>query len=357
MSSTDKHVILNIDADTSASQTNADANHHSYDNHFLHGIVEDAGRWAFGVMMVELWVLQELGTHLYRPQCGWWIDEYADTKDKFCRLTDSTLANYIPAEPLPPGVGLPGYLWSQSSRGNPANTQDPVGRFDTRGSVLGGSRTPERFEATRSRADVIASRLSWCEVKPLADDPDQPHNPRLQFLAEAGIGLAAGVPFNMGGTRGIVVFMARETASLTRLTSTVNEDYLQRATMVIGSAYSLRKSRLAIEKVKGKAMKDCWGRLRSKVAAINRMNKTLADVVKEECEKPSPVKGENAISELAKHDGGGCHKIVGYFIEKVRLEARKIKGANVKAPPLFTGEQALFTFFASFITLGESATV
>jgi hypothetical protein len=358
MSSPNKHIVLDIQDDAAASQTSSDGNT-SYDNEFLHRVVEDTGRWAFGVILVELWVLHDSGTHLFRPQCGWWIDEYADTKDKFARLTDSTLSDYIPAEPLPPGVGLPGYLWSQSSSGNPADLQDVGSRFSmgggaTRTSIINAE---SRFHSTRIRAELLPARLSWCEVKPLADDPDQPYNPRLKFLAEAGLGLAAGVPFNMGGTQGIVVYMARQSASLHKLTSAINEEYLQRATMVIGSAYSLRTSRLAVEREKIEDMKDCWGRVRSKVTAINSMSKTLADVVKEECEKPSGVESNNVIGELVKDVDGACKKVVDYFVGKFRLEARKIFGANVKAPPFFSGEQAWFTFIASLITLGETRTL
>jgi hypothetical protein len=42
-----------------------------YDNEFFHRVIEDAGRWAFGVIFVEVWVLNETRTHLFRPENGW----------------------------------------------------------------------------------------------------------------------------------------------------------------------------------------------------------------------------------------------------------------------------------------------
>lgn len=87
------------------------------------------------------------------------------------------------------------------------------------------------------------------------------------------------------------------------------------------------------------------------------MGKTLADVVKEESEKPSGVKSNKDSGEQVKDVDGACNKVVDYFVGKFRLEARKIFGGNVKAPPFFSGEQAWFTFIASFITLGETRTL
>jgi hypothetical protein len=69
---------------------------------------------------------------------------------------------------------------------------------------------------------------------------DQPWNPRLQLLAELGLGWAAAVPFNLHGDQGIVVYCARDEVDMGRLQSDDNESYLIAATDLIGAAYALR---------------------------------------------------------------------------------------------------------------------
>jgi hypothetical protein len=44
------------------------------DDELLHRAVADAGRWAYGTIFVEVWLLNEKRTELYRPEAGWWID-------------------------------------------------------------------------------------------------------------------------------------------------------------------------------------------------------------------------------------------------------------------------------------------
>jgi hypothetical protein len=43
-----------------------------FDNSLLHRAVADAGRWAYGVMFVEIWVQNDI-TQLVRPEGGWWL--------------------------------------------------------------------------------------------------------------------------------------------------------------------------------------------------------------------------------------------------------------------------------------------
>ncbi|KAL3926172.1 MAG: hypothetical protein SGBAC_013577, partial [Bacillariaceae sp.] len=114
-------VVVEIDSDDDDDTSvlleddTAEAQGDAYDKDFLHRVIEDAGRWAFGIILAELWVLDDTGTHLFRPDSCWWMDHYAAT-EAFSRLTDSSLPDYIPADPCMPGIGLPGYLWSQVTR-------------------------------------------------------------------------------------------------------------------------------------------------------------------------------------------------------------------------------------------------
>ena len=79
------------------------------------------------------------------------------------------------------------------------------------------------------------------QVNPIANDPDQPHNERLQVLAQTGaVGLAAAVHFAYHGVQGMVVYMAGRSVDLDRLKSPGNERYLLAAADVIGSIAALR---------------------------------------------------------------------------------------------------------------------
>ncbi|KAL3943625.1 MAG: hypothetical protein SGBAC_002293 [Bacillariaceae sp.] len=329
MTTESKEVVIDINDDEIGKDD-------SYDRDFLHRVVEDAGRWAFGVILVELWVLNDTGTQLYRPECGWWMDHYADKENCFSVLTDSSLPEFIPAAPMAPGVGLPGYLWSQSK-----------GVY-----MMESGRRISAVPADDSSFLTARNRMSWCEVKPLAADPDQPHNERLQYLARAGLGLAAGVPFNIGGTQGIVIYMARESANLSDLCNTVNEAYLQQATIVIGSAYSLRQPRLAVVNKKKSEMSACWRRVRQRLCAIKAMGKTLKEVIQEESQKVEDIRHKpQTIGDFINDVDGTCNTITTYLSGKLRLEATKFFGADVKAPPGFGFMPTVFTFVGSFVTL------
>lgn len=99
--------------------------HDDYDDDLLRRAVADAGRWAYGTVLVEVWVMKKMS--LVRPTCGWWLDSAYHTQpcDKLtcqiCRLTDSSRPDYEPPAALIPGVGLPGVLWAElvaTNRGN-----------------------------------------------------------------------------------------------------------------------------------------------------------------------------------------------------------------------------------------------
>jgi len=45
----------------------------NFDRDVLHRGVRDAGRWAYGTILVEAGVWNDRGTHMIRPP-GWWLD-------------------------------------------------------------------------------------------------------------------------------------------------------------------------------------------------------------------------------------------------------------------------------------------
>jgi hypothetical protein len=293
-------------------------------NQFLQRVVEDAGRWAFGVIFVEVWVLNDAKTHLFRPENGWWIDPYARDcggNSQFDRLIDPTRPDYIEPGCLAPGVGLSGVLWGEVQEGNAANQNDLLERC-----------------------------VKWREIKPLSDDPDQPYNPRLKHLAEIGLGWAAGVPFKVGENQGIVVYMARENASVQKLTDCINETYLTHSTLLIASAYSLRAPRLAVENARRAEKQDVLKRVRNKIRALKALNMTMDELVQEESQKPNKKEQQEGMGTDTVQ-GNACLDGYNLVVEKVRCSVRKFFGANVKAPPKFTWQQTSVTFFSAFTTL------
>lgn len=94
--------------------------HDDYDDALLHRAVADAGRWAYGTVLVEVWVKRS--TTLVRPTSGWWLDPviHSEPGDQMSRLTDTSREDYVPPAALVPGEGLPGVLWAELEGGNMA---------------------------------------------------------------------------------------------------------------------------------------------------------------------------------------------------------------------------------------------
>lgn len=151
-----------------------------FDQDMLSRAIADTGRWAYGTISVEAWVLDTQTGKLIRPKKAFWFDPVVvrDNIDNeaMLRLVDDGRDDFVRPEPLSPGVGLAGVLWSELSNGN----------------LLDGR-----------------SRIVWREVEPISNDPDQPYNLRLQLAVKAGIGRVAGVKYQFRGTRGLVLYMAR----------------------------------------------------------------------------------------------------------------------------------------------------
>jgi len=150
----------------------------AYDDDLLHRAVQDAGRWAYGTIFVEVWLLTEDRVALVRPEGGWWIDpvhhqDYhngnSTTKSPpnvnklgrtsslseslaafshqpncpVCRLTDESRNDYIQPGVHVPGEGLPGTLWADDHHAHfvrDQSTSRSRRSISARGSFTGRSR-------------------------------------------------------------------------------------------------------------------------------------------------------------------------------------------------------------------------
>lgn len=86
---------------------------HTFTEDLLSRTVEDAVRWAYGIVAVEIWALREEDGKLYRPKGGQWLDasllihDHGDNYDDCatCQLADPNHPKYINDLEFSPGVG------------------------------------------------------------------------------------------------------------------------------------------------------------------------------------------------------------------------------------------------------------
>jgi hypothetical protein len=194
----------------------------------------------------------------------------------------------------------------------------------------------------RLKENVLPSEVRWQEISALAKDPDQPFNPRIQYLEEVcEMGYAAGVPFHIGATEGIVVYMARKTTDKKKLTDPINEDYLTHSSLLIGSAYALRQPRLALQRQRRIESQEVKQRVVAKIRAIRALDRNMKSFVEDEAAR----KKRQRSGSVEDIDGGNdmelqpCNTICSIFKQsmvsvekKVNTAYRKFWGANVRPP-------------------------
>jgi hypothetical protein len=282
------------------------------DDGLLHRAVEDAGRWAYGTVLAELWVWNDDHTALVRPEAGWWVDPAFHSGAQcgkscgMCRLFDPKRADYVPPKPVAAGVGLPGVLWAEKSRGK---------------------------------------KIVWREVKGIANDPDQPYNPRLQLLGSVGLGWAAAVEFNRLGYSGIVIYMAREGVDLQRLQTESNEAYLLAASDFAAAAYVLRGPRERAMHERRSELAAVLRRARNRILALTRMGINIEKLVEDNAAAATEA---NKPYYMASFSSGQC---LGDVQHRMMTVYRKALGGDVQPPPAMGWQQSIFTFFGCFITL------
>lgn len=374
------------------------------DDGLLHRAVEDAGRWAYGTVFVELWAWNDSHTALFRPEAGWWVDpvyhrstdcttkqqqQQGDTTNNkttrsiknynnnhcpICRLTDSTRSDFVPPVPVPAGVGLPGVLWTEGagrsarrswSGSHPRSSQQQrkSRHRSERNSqiVLPDSTTTPATSSTTSTPTAVAShpgawnkRVVWREVKAIANDPDQPWNPRMQILATLGLGWVAAVDFEKLGHSGILVYMARDGVQMNRLQSISNENYLVAASDFAAAAYALRGPRRCVVNERRLELTCVLRRVKNRILLLKRMGVNLEQLVSN---------NNNAGAMPSQNNGGKQEKdlpiVMGFWkwtcSNRVQKKAAatlvKARGGGVQIPPPMGWQQAWLTFFGCFLTM------
>ena len=176
--------------------------------------IADAGENAFGVMGVDVWIIQnDARLHHFQQGVNWVHPIYKanllnrnatdSVANAFDRLVNIGREDYAKPEPQPIGVGLAGNCFARS--GGHASLDKP---------------------------------LKWRLIDDFVKDPDQMPYERMVPLGEV-FGKVTGVPFDVLGTKGVVLYFARSTACSKTLNTASNAKFLYFATHHIASALAM----------------------------------------------------------------------------------------------------------------------
>ena len=198
---------------------------------------------------------------------------------------------------------------------------------------------------------MIAKHVAWREVAAMGKDPDQPHHLRLQLSVEVGIGLAAGVTYRFHGSRGLVIYMARKSADISKLKSETNERYLLSAADVIGSIACLEGPRRACVAERREERKSTKLRVKAKLAAIGAMEGEKLHETLQKMESGEMTVESTSASISESRRPSKCSKFCNILKNKLILIAKKCRGANNEPPPPFSTTESIWTFSGCFLTL------
>jgi len=337
-----------------------------YDTRLLHRVVADAGRWAYGTVLVEVWALSDDRTHLFRPEAGWWVDPVfhnevqghvtggvaTDHPCQICRLTDGSRQDYIAPQTVFPGQGLAGVLWSEAS-----SKWTRTWRETLVSKILGHSDAPavtprELYMDVRRRHHKVV----WRNVRQLEEDSDQPWNPRLKLFLQLGLGWAAAVPFNVHDHEGVVIYMARDHVDMNRLQSETNHSYLMAASDLIGAAYTLRRPRNAVVRERHSELATSLRKVRHGILKAIRQGKTLRALMEQSSViSSSTTTSESTSTILTKPTSPPEYSLgtllAGALHSTLAKTMKKCRGGGAQPPPAMPWSQTMVTFLGALLTL------
>jgi len=264
------------------------------------------------------------------------------------RLENDSLRDYVKARPLAPGVGLAGNLWLEED---------------------------ESYNAHRLAADPSLSELHWRSLQPIADDPDQAPDPRLPVFLKAGIGLAAGVPFNVRGFRGIVIYFARSGTHPKTLMGehSYNALFLRSSADHIGAVCALAEPMRKVVVTKKTCLYKTLRRIVIKLeialafkqsATIGALKRTTSEQKNSTLPKDNRPSISRAQSSRWKHKPfktiqtkmkdrilSGCVCVKSAIVQRSTMLAKKARATSVAPPPSLPVPETAFVFIGSFLSL------
>lgn len=319
-------------ATTTTTSTTTSKLARSTDAERIHQAAKAAGEPAFGVVMVDVWLYGEQGYFVHVEGSTWICPAFcarASAQERIAidRIVDPQHARYSPPRPQVMGAGLASYFWSTLAM---KPTRDHT---NNEGS-------------THSSGDDV---LLWRDLRALTSDPFQPPYPRMQVLQEAGLGKATGVPFEIQGTKGVVLYLTRPEADETVLSEAPNVHYLQAAAQFIGTACALSQPRRQVGRMRQTQLATTWRRLTTRIKSSPNLRK---------------LRQPTAKSSLVNGTDSGLFGRMQWFCwygqqaqtlvqNRLSLMARKMRGSDSITPPppapvracLWTAAGVMFTLW------------
>lgn len=290
---------------------------------------KDAGFYAFGIMAVEVWVLNEDSGQLERPNGGWWASEFLDYASPV--LWESSEKDSVPT--CIPGVGLAGVLWAENGGVvTEAMRQSRVISRDNSQLSL------SRHKSVVSLPDLNrtqAQQIRWRDIKSLLEDPDTPKDTRFNAYMASGFGLAAGVPFQSFLSRGIVLYLARSTADMGQIDTVENRIFLDCSTHTIGAVIAGSQARRACLMRKQILRAEAFRKIQHGMDLQHHSNR------KELRHQSSSLSYISVtLSHWKKH-----------LKRRIRGWSHKCRGGDLQIPPPMTWDECFYTLLGCFVGL------
>ena len=307
---------------------------------------KDAGFYAFGVLAVEVWVLNEDNGCLERPRGGWWGSEFLEYLSPVLAPSDDNDSSDDSGNTLTcmPGVGLAGVLWAESSS---------IGGFlgfarDSQLSLSGQNSTPSLPDAMTQhhhpRSQVQTVR--WRDLKSLLEDPDTPKDARFNAYLASGFGLAAGVPFQSFLCKGLVLYLARATADVgNQMDTTENRVFLDCSAHTIGAVLANSQARRACLMRKQLLRAEAFRKVQHGLVADYRCSiGSRRDKLQSQSSSLSVI--SVTLSNWKK-----------YLFRRFRGWRHKCRGGNLQIPPPMTWDECFYTLLGCFLGLLVLSTI
>ena len=327
--------------------------------------IGDHSSWS-GIAMIEAWVLNDKKTSLIRPDEAYWRDPgfrppFHMDQD-ICRvslqqLENSNVDGYQGPKPLHPGFGVAGHLWAEKNLQSVQDEQS-ISKF---GSFHGGG--PRSSHSHSHLGDVIESNhkknrgnhlfrpsflpvketLIWRGLHFMRDNPHHISDNRLELFLEAGFGQVAGVPFDLPGSQGILLFFAKLDVDTEILDDKRNVQFLKASAPYIGSILALSEPTTASLGAKQEQEEEEAIRFEIDQKPYSVIASTDNDGDVEE--NMHTNMGEDNIGE----------KFVFMKVVRSKLQMLKDKffdlNTGAQPPPPMSSRESLWTLIGSFITL------
>lgn len=265
--------------------------------------LNNTGRHAFGVVAIEVWMLDKSDDMLKCANGATWRDpvfETEETSSLLALLENPAADGYLPPSPLMSGVGVAGTLFAEE-RGN------------------------------------LSGTTNWRDLQQLAFDQDRIPDERLQVLAKV-FGLAKGLYFENGITEnmGLIIYYARRTADRKKLSFSANEIYLCASAHMLGSIVAWEKPRAeSIKDINATVNKarESWRRGAFKIKLMVNISKLAVD--EDHRSRKSSVLRTTLRSSMV---------VVDKYVTK-------FKGGEFTVPPSMKWSESLFAFLGCLSSL------